>query len=436
MSLQARLALFIAAAIAVALLLQGVTGYLAFRQQAYASLDRDLRLYVSRVQNELLRRPGFRSNPRDPRGPLGTLSGDFVASARVIFQGEVVVSQATFPDDIPLALEHDPATFGVWRVTSISPREVRDPALVIQAAVSSREVTSGLERYRRTLAFTVLGVSVLGAVVALRLSRPALRPLQHLLDTARNVATSGDLSLRVPAAGGGELGELGTTFNRMLGRLAAFRQRESTFTRNASHELRTPLTALTLQLSAYHEGDVSAEEALAVVEQEVARMTRLSEALLVLAREGRAERADIDLARLAQDVARNADVMYRGLETLGLSANPVLLRQALDNLVGNALKHAPGADVTLTVDTLILERQAAGDAMFAVLSVIDTGPGLSGDARTRAHEAFYRAPGTMVPGSGLGLTVVAQVAEVHGGWLELSPTYPHGLSARLWLELP
>ena len=435
MNLRTRLALFIALAIAAALLVQGVFGYLSFRQQAYVSLDRDLGLYLTQLQTSQRRERGPRGGLRDAE-LLNELFEGYIASARLVSAGQVVLQPEKFPADVPAEFVKRPRSYGVWRVASVAvsaPSPDDAPNLTIQAAVSSQALLEGLARYRRTLLLTVVSVSLLGALASLLLSRPALRPLQHLLATAQRVAASGDLSLRVPQTGGGELGELSATFNRMLERLAAFRGRESAFTRNASHELRTPLTAMKLQLSSYREGYAGADETFAVLEGEVTRMTRLSEALLTLAREGRTQRVGVDVARLAKEVAEEAKVVYQGPETLELSGDPILLRQALVNLVENAKKHAPGADVSVGLEP----RSVSGVSgqRFAVLSVTDTGPGLSPEATARATEAFYRAPGTRVPGSGLGLTVVAGVAEVHGGRLELLPNLPHGLRAELWLGL-
>ena len=431
MTLRTRLALFIAAAIAGALLVQGVFGYLSFRQQAYASLDRDLDLYLTQVQTSFRRSRGPRGGSRDV-ALLNELFEGYVARARVISESQVVAQPEDFPAEVPAERSARPRTYGIWRVGSVAvnaPGSNDASSLVIQAAISSQALVEGLERYRRTLLFTVLGVSALGALLAFFLSRPALRPLQHLLNTAQRVAASGDLSLRVPQTGSGELAELSATFNRMLARLANFRERESAFTRNASHELRTPLTAMKLQLSAYRAGYAGVEETVGVLEGEVERMTRLSKALLTLAREGRAQRVGVDVAELAKGVAEEAEITYEGPAALELSGDPLLLRQALVNLVENAKKHAPGASVTVA-----LEPHTLGQP-FAVLSVSDTGPGLPPEAAARASEAFYRAPGTRTPGSGLGLAVAAGVAGAHGGRLELTPNKPHGLKAELWLGL-
>lgn len=438
MNLRGRLALFIAVAIAAALLVQGVFGYLSFRQQAYASLDRDLGLYLTQLQ----------TSPRG-RGPQGDsddlqflnqLFEGYVARARVISEGRVVAQQEGFPVEVPVGFETKPETHGNWRVGSVAVRSSQanpphlsspagPPAVYVQGAVSSIGLLEGLARYRRTLFVTIVGVSLLGALVALLLSRPALRPLQHLLTTAQRVADSGDLSLRVPPGGSGELGALSATFNRMLERLAAFGARESSFTRNASHELRTPLAAMRLHLSSYREGYGSAEETLSVLDEEVERMTRLSEALLTLAREGRTQRVGVDVATLAREAAAKAGAEYRGPERLELAGDPVLLRQALVNLLENARKHAPGAEVGVT-----LEPRTEAGRRYTILSVTDGGPGLSPEALDRVGEAFYRAPGTRVAGSGLGLTVVRQVAEAHGGRLELYNVSPTGLRAEVWLS--
>ena len=430
MTLRTRLALFFAVSIAAALMAQGALGYLTFRQQAYNSLDRDLSVYLAQVQANLERSRDPRGSPRDAQ-LLNEFFEGYIARARVIYEGEVVSQHEGFPPNVPTELVDAPQTYGVWRVGSIfvSPPGAT-PAFTIQGAISSVELTRGLERYRRTLFISVLGVSALGALAAFILSRPALQPLQQLLTTAQRVASSGDLSLRVPQEGRGELGELSETFNHMLERLAAFRARESAFTRSASHELRTPLTSMKLHLSSYRQGYGSTEETLATLDQEVERMTRLSEALLILAREGRAQRLSVNLSNLAREAAEEAGATYEGPEALEPPGDPILIRQALGNLLENARKHAPGADVTVTLQT----RTDSGQA-FAVLGVTDTGPGLSAEVRERASEAFYRAPGTLAPGSGLGLAVASQVAEAHGGRLELRPNIPQGLIAELCLRL-
>jgi signal transduction histidine kinase len=182
-----------------------------------------------------------------------------------------------------------------------------------------------------------------------------------------------------------------------------------------------------LQLDSQKQGLSTPEETLSVVQEEVERMTHLSESLLTLAREGRGQRVGLDLAQLALEVAQSAGVPYQGPERLEISGDPILLRQALENLIGNAQKYAPGAAVRVELESL-------PDRALVLLRVRDEGPGMPPEVLQRAAEPFYRAPGVRVPGHGLGLSVVAQVARAHGGKLVLRPNQPQGLLAELWIK--
>ncbi|MCS7067979.1 MAG: HAMP domain-containing sensor histidine kinase [Meiothermus sp.] len=444
MSLRVRLALFIALAIALALLVQGFLGYASFERLQMGSLERELDAYLGRIVGQLegrrgpsrwLRRerdgdgPRFTSpNPlerlrlEDRDVPMNPTQAGTIAHARLVHSGTVLREWGRFPDELPFSSSPVPRLEQNWLFRSVR----LGPEMYLQGAVEASQVRASLAGYRQTVLLTALVVALLGALAAWLLSGPALRPLRHLLEATRRVADSGDLSLRVPPEGSGELRHLSQTFNQMLERLSAFRQRETEFTRNAAHELRTPLTALQLQLDAHRQGLSTPEETLSVVQEEVERMTHLSESLLTLAREGRGQRVGLDLAQLAQAAARNAGVPYQGPQGLQIMGDPFLLEQALENLLSNAQKYASGARV---------ELEPATDPTFVVLRVRDTGPGMPPEVLKRAAEPFYRAPGVRVPGNGLGLSVVAQVARAHGGRLVLAPNQPQGLCAELWLRV-
>jgi signal transduction histidine kinase len=436
LTLRVRLALLIAAAIAAALLLQGVFSYLSFRQILYTSLDHDLGAYLGQTLSEFDRQqtrpPRPDINPPQSNPPVQPPL-DSLGSARVIAGGVVVRTWAGFPSSIPLpdanvrvASEGMAVSIGAWRV-----RGERLPrGQYLQAAISEQSVLTSLANYRQSVGFTALLVSVLGAWLAWWLTGPALKPLRLLTQTARQVANSGDLSLRVTTNSGGELGDLSQTFNDMLERLTEFLTRETQFTRNASHELRTPLTSLKLQLSAYRQGLTTPSETLEVVSEEVERMSQLTESLLILAREGRAVPVHLDLAELASKMALEAGATFAGATHLKVFADPTLLRQALQNLLENAKKYAPKSEVTVSLVMMPYNQKP-----HAVISVKDQGLGLSADQLSRATQAFYRAPGVRVAGSGLGLSVVEQIAKVHFGHLELKSNTPQGLEVQIWLPL-
>ncbi len=422
MTLQRRLVLFITVTVAAALLVQGVLGYLNFQRLLYADLDHDLDDYLSELSAQVEALPG------EPRGEtlsfddLDARFDDYLTSARIVHEGRVTETFGTFPADVPLTLQ-PVRSFGAWRVTS---RRLA-PDLFLQGAIASPAPAYSLERYRETVLVTTLLVSALGALAAILVSGPVLRPLRHLLGTVKRVADSGDLSLRVPGGGQGELADLSETFNRMMTRLSGFLERETQFTRNASHELRTPLTAMRLQLSAYQEGYADAEETLGILDEETERMVRLSASLLTLARENRSQTVVFDLAALTKNVVLEHSATYDGPATLNFTGDPLLLQQALLNLLENAHKHAPGAAVGVRLEPINQE---------VILSVSDNGPGMLPEALAKATQPFYRTLGTSAPGSGLGLSVAAQVAAVHSGKLTLTANQPTGLTVILCLSVP
>ncbi len=459
MSLRLRLALFIAVAIALALLIQGFLGYASFERLQTGNLERELDAYLMRVAAQLEAQPRPLRRPRfEPANPTERLSSEregllgrprpgrenlierlrqgeaipltnpsppgSVAHARLVWNEKVLREWGRFPAAIPLASSPEPRLQDNWLYRSLR----LGHRLYLQGAIEASQWQASLRSYQQTVLLSALLVGLLGALVAWVLSGPALRPLQHLLQATRQVADSGDLSLRVPPEGSGELRHLSQTFNQMLERLAAFLQRETEFTRNAAHELRTPLAAIRLQLDSHQQGLSTPEETLEAVREEVERMTHLSESLLTLAREGRGQHIGLNLAQLAQEAAGRAGVPYQGPDRMEISGDPILLRQALENLLENAQKYAPNSTITVNLGY-------SADRQYALLCVSDTGPGMPPEVLERAAEPFYRAPGTRLPGNGLGLSVVAQVAAVHGGRLVFENLEPQGLKAELWVRV-
>lgn len=395
MSLRTRLALFFALAIGLALLFQGALSYVAFRRLLELDLDRSLLFYAHALAEG---RPG-------PRGEF----------AFRLVQGEGRTQSPNFPA-FP---ERPPGAYwwAGWRVLVL---EV--PGGVLAVARYDPGAVSALSRFRLALFATGAALTLAFALLATRLAGAALRPLSRLTEVARRVADSQDLSHRVPPEGGGELKALAEAFNHMLERLEAFLEREKRFTRDAAHELRTPVAAALAQLEAAEAGYLPPQEAQEAVKEELLRMKRLVEALLLLAREGRVEGRPLDLAALAREEAKAFGVPYRGPEALAYRGDALLLAQALRNLLRNALLHGEGKGVEVRLSQ-------EGEAL--VLEVKDEGPGMSEEALKEAGRPFYRA--SPKPGEGLGLSVAKKVAEAHGGRLELLPHPPSGLVARLVL---
>ncbi|GAA3835021.1 HAMP domain-containing sensor histidine kinase [Streptomyces chiangmaiensis] len=275
--------------------------------------------------------------------------------------------------------------------------------------------------------------------------RCSLRPLSRVAATATRVSelplASGEvaLPLRVPEnEPRSEVGRVATAFNRMLGHVEdaltkrhASEERLRSFAADASHELRTPVASVRghAELALLHPGPVPAEvtRALERIAAESARMGEMVDDLLLLARldAGRPlERRPVDLTRLVLDAVTDARAAGPGHRwTLELAEEPVTvtgdahrLHQVLANLLANARLHTPeGTQVTVSLKT-------AGTT--AVLEVHDDGPGVPDDIRPGAFERFTRADHRRRPdnhgGAGLGLSIVAAVAEAHGGSVELT----------------
>ena len=300
--------------------------------------------------------------------------------------------------------------------------ELRFPAQAPPAASGLRDALVGT-----VLVGAVVGVGV-ALAVAIPIARRITRPVEELTVAARRLSR-GDRDARVGSAGGfAELGELGATFDRM----AAALQREDELRRalvsDVAHELRTPVTIL--QASCEELADGLAEpttERLTSLHQEVLRLGRVVEDLeLLAAAEAAGLRLDhrpVDLAAVAGEVleilqprATQARVTLRGeLHAATVSGDPHRLHQITANLVANAVKYTPpGGTVTVTVD------HAGGSVRLAVA---DTGPGIEPDELPHLFDRFWRGrAATGTPGSGVGLTVVAELVRAHDGRIQVTST--------------
>ena len=286
-------------------------------------------------------------------------------------------------------------------------------------------------------------VLALLALVALVVLTRSLRPLRQIAATA-DAIVDGDLTARIPRAPKrSEIGRVATALNRMLAENeAAFAQRDATeerlrhFLADASHELRTPLTSIRGYAELFRRGAGDRPEDLAkvmrAIEDEAARMSRLVEDLLLLARLDDArplERRSVvldDLAERAIEAARAAEpgrlIQFEFAERpLVIEGDPARLRQVIDNLLANVRQHTP-ADAPAFVSLRL-----AGDEV--VLTVEDTGHGIKAADRELVFGRFARpdaARGREQGGAGLGLAIVRSIVTAHGGAIGVRSAHPHG----------
>jgi signal transduction histidine kinase len=269
----------------------------------------------------------------------------------------------------------------------------------------------------------VLAASLLGYLLA----AAGLRPVEAMRRRAADLSL-GDDGGRLPLPGArDEIHRLGTTLNEMLGRMRASFERERRFVADASHELRTPLAVLKAELETALRADglpAEARESLVAALEEADGLAQLADDLLLIARsssDGRlpVQPEEVDVRDLLEQAARRfedrAGAQGRSIEAdapAGLSAalDPLRMRQALGNLVDNALRHGAGT-VSLAA------RQRDGDIE---IDVSDSGPGFP--AGLEPFERFTRGDHARTRGgAGLGLAIVAAIAEAHDGSAAIEP---------------
>jgi two-component system, OmpR family, sensor histidine kinase MprB len=277
-----------------------------------------------------------------------------------------------------------------------------------------------------------IGIAAAAALAAL-VGTAALRPVRRLTAAAERVAATGNLSERVEGEGSDELGRLAARFNAMLVALEESVARQRRLVADASHELRTPLTSVRTNVDLLREGKLPPDEqqrALAEASVELDALTTLLSDLVELARgeerKLRIEEVQLDeLVGGAVDRARARAPQITFLSSLSptlVRADPLLLERAVSNLLDNAVKWSPdGGPVEVTVRN--------GEVVVA-----DHGPGIAEADIPRVFDRFYRAAAARAkPGAGLGLAIVREAAEAHGGRASVESTAG---GARFKLTLP
>ena len=295
---------------------------------------------------------------------------------------------------------------------------------------------------RQSLILTLIAMAIGGLAIWFLIGRRALKRLDAVSNTTRNIM-SGDLSQRLPVAGtGGEFDRLSEALNGLIARLEHLNSGVRDVSDNVAHDLKTPLTrmrnradrALTTasdesELRAALEANIQDSDKLIATFNAILRISKLEAGTLLESKEA------VDLGRLAQDVAElfepsaddigaRIDVKVDGPVTL--AGNRELLAQTLANLIENALHHGMPAEGGLVV---IEARQRPGGG--AILAVRDNGPGIPAEERERAMARFGRLEKSRTtPGTGLGLSLVQAIVSAHGGTVELDDAAP-GLIVRM-----
>lgn len=314
-----------------------------------------------------------------------------------------------------------------------------DQTQLLQRQINGR----ALDAMRAYSFSALLALFFVSLIVGWLVSGRMLRPIGQITAAVRKIQAS-DLSQRINLGGpDDELKRLADTFDSMLGRVDDAFESQRQFIHEASHELRNPLAVIRTNLEVtLADPDASAEDlrhTAEVVERSTERMARLVDDLLVYARKGTLsmEREPVDVGLLIADAAAEfaapAEAAGQFVEReappgLWVLGDRLALRQALANLLANAVRIAP-------TGTAVRVR-AGREGPWVWMAVEDRGPGIAAEDHDRVFQRFWRgdAAASRAEGrSGLGLTIVRQIAEAHGGEVKLASELGQGAAFALWL---
>lgn len=435
MGIRARITLAAASVVAVALVLGAAVFWTVLRasllEGLQASAEQDAAALASQVE----------AGGAAALGDLGELDDDRIVL--VVDAGGAIVAAS---EDAPRTAAglRDGASLRVDDETYVLAREEADDDRESTVVVgrSTEPVDDTLSTVAQLLAVSVPLLAGLVALTTWIVVGRALAPVERMRRQVDAVtATTLAERLDEPATGD-EISRLAGTLNGMLGRLESAQAAQRRFISDASHELKSPLATLRqyAELARAHPERVDQQELGEVVLGEGERLERLVQAMLVLARadEGvlRPERVDVDLDDLLlAEAARVRGAGAIAVDTTRVQATRVrgdaaLLAQLARNLVDNAARHAR-TGIALAV------APAADGAGSAVITVDDDGDGIPPAERDRVFDRFVRlddARARDTGGSGLGLSIVREIAHAHGGAVRVEDA-PSG-GARLRVELP
>jgi two-component system, OmpR family, sensor kinase len=286
------------------------------------------------------------------------------------------------------------------------------------------------------------------------LASRATRPVQTITRTAQAISET-DLHRRLNLKQHDEMGELATTFDRMLDRLEGAFERQQQFTADASHELRTPLSIVRTEAERVLQRPHTSQEyvqALSIISQENQRMTWLVSDLLILARADQGQtvlkRGWVDLSEIVVDAAEDLsnlaeqngiEIRLSGLDELVVWGDRLYLTQLCINLLENAIKYSAGVGTHVEVKL----DQGPGHAR---LQIIDEGPGIEAEHLPHLFERFYRVDQSRThtqstesasnpSGSGLGLSIARWIAREHGGSIQVQSSPGKGSVFEVCLPL-
>lgn len=453
-TLRRRITLWYGVAIALCLLTYSLTVGISFTGHVRRELDRRVHEDIELAARALVTDEA--GNPAWAGGILGKQIEEEEGGGHWVevwdTEGRRLLTEGTFDPKLdtnpvihPEGIAHSHVTAQGPVRTMWEPVDIGGKRTIIRAAVSELPARAQIRSLWIELGVISLLVLTVGGVMGVELAKRLVGPLSRMARDAQRI-TAEQLHERLDVAGAGEeLEQLGDAFNATLMRLEASFAQLKRFTADASHEIRTPLTALRSVGEVALQGEKSGaayREVIGTMLEESDRLARLSESLLAIARAEAGQThykfEELDLRKLADDVVdqlgvlaeeRGQTIVVEGERVSG-AVDRVFLRQALVNLVDNAIKYSQeGATIRVRVS------RTGGNAEIAVS---DDGPGIALEHHAKLFERFYRVDPSRsreLGGSGLGLSLVKLAADAHGGKVDVESSVGRGSTFRLTLPI-
>jgi len=427
MNLQTKLAVAFAAVGAVVAILVGVLSYATASDRIGDERDRTLLTTSAEISagalevlapNPLI--PDHGDDDHDENQPM--VAQLIARNGTVTLVGGRRVRLPVGAQDLALAAFGKPGDQRYYDF-AMKPDDYRVLTVTLDGGRGALQLGIDVDETRHVLHSLAARITVVSAIVLLGaalagwlIARQITRRLVRLARLAEEVSASGRLDVEVPTGGRDEVGRLSGSFDAMLGRLAGARDDQERLVQDAAHELRTPLTSLRTNASVLRRYDELTATArtrlLDDVDGETRELTHLVDELVELAtgRYDGEQAAPVDLAVIAERAA--ARIRRRSGRVVTVDTVPSLVlgkEKALERAMSNLLENAVKFDAGGTGPAEIFVRGGR-------VEVRDHGPGLRDDDAGRLFDRFYRADAARaLPGSGLGLSIVREVALAHGG---------------------
>ncbi|MEV0223380.1 HAMP domain-containing sensor histidine kinase [Streptomyces sp. NPDC050704] len=462
--IRSRLALLVAAAVAFAVAAVSVACWFIVQGKLYDELDEDLRAKAGKSQEITDVQALLSTCPEAPTGPAGWQRPDYYlqlvksdGTPCVASNSAGTVNVVSSDTKVIGSAEPGQGTFRNGTDSEGQPVRVLTMPLVVNMGPGARTLSDdaafliayplkSTESTLNELALLLLavsGIGVVGAGVAgLWVARAGLRPVDRLTDAVEHVARTEDLTIRIPVEDESEdeIARLSRSFNSMTSALASSRDLQQQLIADAGHELRTPLTSLRTNIELLTRSEETGrpipeadrKALLASVKAQMTELAALIGDLQTLSRSEAGTPADRVQVIALQDIVESAlrRARLRGpeltitadIDPWFVRAEPSALERAIVNILDNAVKFSPDGG---TIDVTLTNGE---------LTVRDHGPGIPAEDLPHVFDRFWRSPSARaLPGSGLGLSIVARTVQQAGGEVVLSPAEGGGTVATVRL---